>query len=533
MRRLLFALSLSIIFISHALAAKRVALVIGNSDYDYVTDLVNPSNDANLMETALKQAGFEVIRKNDLDQRGMKLAIEEFARELKQGVDASMFYYAGHGIEVDGTNYLVPVDSNMQSNEEAEAFNVSVNSYLTMIKNSGVAFNILVLDACRNNPFANLKSKSKGLAPILAPVGTYIAYSTAPGSIALDGQGKNSPFTYALARSINLPGLLLEDIFKETRAQVFAATQGEQTTYDSSAIVGTFYFRDPIKPGLKQTTLAPPKGKIIRVKPVEGDIYGSIAQAVKEAKTGDRIELAAGVYDANVTVTKAIEIVGPGNSELVTLRGFDKHTLRWKAPGGLIANVTVKQLVTPECGNQCNAVFVDGGSLTIQNSNLTSEDGPVVSVEGKTANLRFMNNIISNADEIGLVFSANSTGLVEESDFFSNGDTAIDIVEGSKVTVRNNAIHDGKSNGIIVANKAVAVIDSNSITGNNNSGISIFTEGIGSVRNNIITNNRDFGVEVSLGGGGSFNGNDLRSNAQGPWKILDHAGKFTRENNSE
>jgi parallel beta-helix repeat protein len=533
MRRLIYAVLLFTLFFSPTLAAKRVALVIGNSDYKFVTDLVNPANDANVMESALKDAGFEVIRKNDLDRRGMMLALEDFGGMLKQGVDASMFYYAGHGIEVDGTNYLVPIDSNMQNNEDAEAFNVSVNSYLTMIEKSGVPFNILVLDACRNNPFAKLKTNSKGLAPILAPVGTYIAYSTAPGSVALDGEGKNSPFTDALTRSIGFEGLRLEDVFKETRAQVFAATKGQQTTYDSSAIVGTFYFREPIKPGLKQTTLAPPTGKIIHVKPVDGDFYGSIVQAVKDAKAGDRIELAPGVYDGNITITKPIEIVGPGNSELVTLRGFNKHTVNWKATGGLIANVTIKQLVGSECGNQCNAVYVAGGTLTIQNSNLTSEDGPVVGVEGKTANLTFRNNIISNAREIGILFSASSKGLVEESDIFSNGDVGIDIVEAAKVTIRNSAVHDGKAIGIIVANKAVAIIEGNKITGNDSSGISIFTEGVGQVQNNTITNNRDFGVEISLGGTGTFKNNDLRSNAQGSWKILDHAGKVIRESNSE
>jgi hypothetical protein len=533
MCRLLFAMLLTAMLFSPVLAAKRVALVIGNSNYEHVTDLLNPANDANLMERALKDAGFEVIRKNDLNRSDLTAALEDFGRALQQGVDASMFYYAGHGIEVDGVNYLVPVDSNMQRNEDAAALNFSVNSYLSKLEKSGVPFNILVLDACRDNPFANLKSKSKGLAPILAPVGTYIAYSTAPGSVASDGNGKNSPFTEALARSIGFQGLLLEDVFKETRAQVFASTQGQQTTYDSSSIVGTFYFRDPIKPGLKQTPLAPPKGKIIRVKPVEGDIYGSIVQAVKDAKAGDRIELAPGVYDAGVPITKPIEIVGLGTPELVTIRGFNKHTVQWKAAGGLIANVTMKQLVGSECGNQCNTVFVDGGSLTIQNSIVTSDDGIAIGVDGKTADLHFANSILSNADEIGIFFAGNSKGLVEESDLFSNTDVAIDIVQGAKVTVRNNAIHDGKGNGISVANKAVAIIEGNQITGNNNSGISVVTEGIARVQNNIITNNRDFGVEISLGGIGDFKNNDLRRNAQGPWNIVDGAGKVTRESNTE
>jgi hypothetical protein len=533
MIRVLASLMILLALALPAAAARRVALVIGNGGYKFVTSLANPINDAARVEAALKAAGFEVLRKDNLDRQGLTQAMADFTAKLSSDVEASMFYYAGHGIEVNGTNYLVPVDANMQSGAEAETQNVSVNDYLKMIGTTGVPFNILVLDACRDNPFANLTTAGKGLAPILAPVGTYIAYATAPGAIALDGDGKNSPFTEALSRAIALPGLRLEETFKETRAQVFAATNGQQTTYDSSAIVGTFYFREPLKPGLKQAALAAPSGKTIHVEPVEGDIYGSIANAVKQAKAGDRIELAPGVYDANVRITKAIQIVGPGKPELVTLRGWDSHTLEWTAQGGLLANVTVKQLATPKCGNECNAVNVNGGTLTIRNSTLTSDDGSVIEVLGDAANLHFINSVISNADKIGISFSANSSGLVEESDFFSNGGDAIAVAQGAKVIILNNLIHDGKSLGISVANKAVASIESNHITGNNNTGIEIFMDAVADVRNNVITNNREFGVNVWLGGSGTFVSNDLRSNAQGPWKIWEHAGKLTRENNVE
>ena len=132
-----------------AAAAKRVALVIGNSDYGHIIDLKNPKNDADLMEQTLKDVGFEVVRHNNLDQRGMKQAMLDFGRKLKAGAEASMFYYAGHGIELSGQNYLVPVDSDIQSQDEADIQNVSVNSFLALMENSGVPLNIVILDACR------------------------------------------------------------------------------------------------------------------------------------------------------------------------------------------------------------------------------------------------------------------------------------------------------------------------------------------------------------------------------------------------
>ncbi len=226
-----------------AAADRRVALVIGNSNYAKVVDLKNPVNDADLMERTLKDVGFEVMRFNDLDQRGMKQAMLQFGRKLKEGADASMFYYAGHGVEIGGVNYLVPVDADLQSSEEADIQNVSVNSFLALSENTQVPMNIVILDACRNNPFRSLRSVSSGgLAPVKAPRGTYVAYATAPGAVAVDGGGANSPFTLALTEAMRQPGLTLEAVLKMTRAKVEAETNGAQLPFDSSAITGDFYF---------------------------------------------------------------------------------------------------------------------------------------------------------------------------------------------------------------------------------------------------------------------------------------------------
>lgn len=518
-----------------ATAAKRVALVIGNAAYEHVTPLTNPINDAALMEKALKDAGFEVLRQDNLNQGGMRKTIAAFANMLKGDVEASMFYYAGHGIEDGGKNYLVPVDADLEDSSQIDQNAFDVNTFLAQLENTSVPFNIVVLDACRNNPFPKLASKTKGLAPVLAPVGTYVAYATAPGSVALDGDGSNSPFTEALSESMALPGLRLEDVFKKTRSSVLAKTNGQQTTYDSTAIVGTFYFREPVNPGLKITRLPPPKGKVIKVKPADGDVYGSIVEAVKQAEAGDRIELAPGVYDAKVAINKPIEIVGVGSADLVTIRGWDKHTLHWKAQGGLIANVTLKQLQSPECGNECYALYLDNGSVKIQNSSVTSGDNSaIILVQGKKANIEIINSLIANGAAEGLTFFDSSKGTIVESEFFGNYGHAIAVTSSSNVVVSKSNIHDGKSNGIEVGGfGATITVEDSSITSNENSGVDIGFDAIATIKNNIITGNRYFGMDIGNGGRATFIGNDMRGNLKGPWMIWEHAGKVVREGNTE
>lgn len=228
--------------------AKRLALVIGNSNYQNVPILKNPTNDATLIAAALEKVGFEVTLLKDQDQRAMKSALVVFGRKLKPGVDAGLIYYAGHGIEVDGRNYLVPVDSNTQSEQEADISNIDLNDVIALLENSRVPFNILILDACRNNPFRGFRSQRGGLAPVNAPVGTYIAYSTAPGTVAADGDGGNSPFSKALAQQLATPGLNIESVFKNTRSAVRKISDGTQVPFDSSAIEGDFYFTPALAP---------------------------------------------------------------------------------------------------------------------------------------------------------------------------------------------------------------------------------------------------------------------------------------------
>ncbi len=221
----------------------RIALVIGNSAYQHVGALSNPGNDAALMTATLEKVGFKVTTLIDADQLAMKKAMLEFGRQLRGGADASLFYYSGHGLQVKSENYLIPVDASIADEGEVDLQAVAVNSFLQTMDSSPAKVKIVVLDACRNNPFASsFRSLSRGLATVDAPTGTYIAYSTAPGNVAEDGTGSNSTYTAALADSILQPGLTIEQAFKKTRIQVLTVSDQKQVPWESSSLTGDFYF---------------------------------------------------------------------------------------------------------------------------------------------------------------------------------------------------------------------------------------------------------------------------------------------------
>ena len=238
---------LASIFAAPALADKRVALVIGNSTYRNVTPLENPKNDASLMATTLAGLGFTLVGGNaqlNLDKAGLDQAVQSFGRQI-QGADVALFYYAGHGVQLNGENYLVPVNANPTRAADVDFQMVDVNLVLHQMKDSGTRLNLLVLDACRNNPFGGrgLRSSSGGLAQMRAPEGTLISYATQPGNVAQDGAGGHSPFTQALAATIRRPGLDIFQAFNQVGLAVKRTTGGAQQPWvSSSPIDGNFYF---------------------------------------------------------------------------------------------------------------------------------------------------------------------------------------------------------------------------------------------------------------------------------------------------
>jgi carboxyl-terminal processing protease len=237
-----------LVFAVSAEAEPRVALVIGNSNYgDGIGKLPNPANDARLITSALQQTGFSVITVIDADQKRMKRAIADFGQKLTDaGPKATgLFYYAGHGIQVKGLNYLIPVDAHIEKEADVSIESLTADDVMEQMEFAANAVNIIILDACRNNPVArSMRSATRGLAPMRSDSvrGTFIAYSTAPGSTAADGTGANSPYSQALAKSIVQPGLGIEEIFRDVRGQVMAATDEQQIPWDSSSLTAPFYF---------------------------------------------------------------------------------------------------------------------------------------------------------------------------------------------------------------------------------------------------------------------------------------------------
>lgn len=218
---------------------KRVALVIGNSKYPGVS-LRNPANDAHDMAVALRRTGFEVIEKIDVTQKEMNRAIVQFGGMLNADTVA-LFYYAGHGMQVKGKNYLIPIDAQIDTENSVRAETVDVDTILDQLNASPL--NIVVLDACRNNPFERrFRSLGGGLAQMDAPKGTLIAYATAPGKVASDGEGRNGLYTQELLKVLQTPGLEVEKAFKRVRANVAKATGDNQIPWEASSLTGEFMF---------------------------------------------------------------------------------------------------------------------------------------------------------------------------------------------------------------------------------------------------------------------------------------------------
>src|SRR5579871_4522111 len=242
---------LAVLSAGPACADKRVALVIGNSAYKNVTPLDNPTRDAQLMAETLGNIGFTLVGGHaqlDLDKSAMDNAVQEFGRRLV-GADVALFYYAGHGLQVAGFNYLVPIGANPTREADVDFQMVDANVVLRQMQGSGTRLNLVILDACRNNPFGGggMRSVNRGLAQMYAPEGTLISYATQPGSVAQDGTDGNSPYTKALTQTMSKPGLDIFQAFNEVGVLVKRTTGGAQQPWlSSSPIDGAFYFVAPV-----------------------------------------------------------------------------------------------------------------------------------------------------------------------------------------------------------------------------------------------------------------------------------------------
>jgi hypothetical protein len=255
-----------------AAQGRRVALVVGNGAYAATRPLANPANDAVLMAETLKGLGFALTGGRALtdlaDKAAMEQAVQRFGQEVK-GAEVALFFYAGHGVQVDGKNYLIPVRAQVDARTQVKYQLLDADYVLDEMAAAGTRVNVVILDACRNNPFGDrgLRDARAGLAQVLAPRGTLVAYSTAPGRTAADGGGRNSPYTAALARWLRTPGMRLDDVFMKVGVDVEQATGGEQSPWKSDNLRGVF-------------CLAGPCGKPQRPKPAGAPAYAPLGEAL-------------------------------------------------------------------------------------------------------------------------------------------------------------------------------------------------------------------------------------------------------------
>ena len=238
---------------------QRTALVIGNSTYK-AGALDNPVNDANDMAVRLKKLGFEVILKLNVNKREMKDAVRLFDTKLRDKKGVGLFYYAGHGMQIKGENYLIPINATIKTSYDAVDESLNAGYVLDAMEASGNELSIIILDACRDNPFAqSLRSSKRGLAKMNAATGSIIAYATAPGNTAADGIGRNGLYTKHLLININKPNLSIEEVFKNVRIGVTKESNKLQTPWEESSLMGNFQFLVP-----SESTVITEKSSIIK-----------------------------------------------------------------------------------------------------------------------------------------------------------------------------------------------------------------------------------------------------------------------------
>ncbi|NOJ46088.1 caspase family protein [Bradyrhizobium archetypum] len=283
-----------------ASAENRLALVIGQSAYRSVPALPNPANDARAVTQLLTDSGFDVSTAADLSQNQMREAVSEFAGKVAaKGADTvALVFYAGHGLQIDGENFLIPVDIDAKREADIPIQAVRLNDILNTLTSVPSRMRILMLDACRNNPFPDLKTAGSGLALVDAKVGapgTFLSFSTSPGAVAEDGSGSNSPYTTALLAAGREQGIPIEETFKRVRLAVNKVTEGRQTPWDSSSLTEDFRFSGALVAGPKPA--AAPKKTVaewtrdLNGKPVEAANALIVADGTDEA-----YEAFAGLY---------------------------------------------------------------------------------------------------------------------------------------------------------------------------------------------------------------------------------------------
>ena len=238
MKHFCFTLIILLFYFQDGFTQKKVALVIGNAAYQDVP-LKNPVNDATDFAATLRNIGFTVTLSTNLNKQSMESAVNQFKDGVSKG-DVALFFYSGHGMQVSGSNYLIPVGEVIGDETDVKYKAVDAQFVMDKLQWSGASVNIIILDACRDNPFRGARSQTRGFVAVNAPQGTVIAYSTAPNMVALDGTGRNSPYTKNLIACIQKPGLEIMEVFREVRKNVVNETSNRQIPWESTSLLDPF-----------------------------------------------------------------------------------------------------------------------------------------------------------------------------------------------------------------------------------------------------------------------------------------------------
>jgi Caspase domain len=252
--------------------ARLNALVIGNADYQHGTKLKNSTNDAEDLSKVLEDGGFRVTTLKNANFKDMKRALKAFCEDANDDGDISVFFFAGHGVEVEGVNYLIAVDTEADDQADVEAGALSLSEVINRMepKDGRMRTNIIILDACRDNPFErNWRGKPRGLAPVYAPRGTLVAFATSPGQFASDGAGRNGAYTSALLKHIEEPDLPVEAMFKRVRNTLGAATAQKQISWEHTSLAGEFYFNTSVAASIDNYSVAAIKDKLFALDPAK------------------------------------------------------------------------------------------------------------------------------------------------------------------------------------------------------------------------------------------------------------------------
>jgi hypothetical protein len=353
-------------------ALPRTALVIGNSRYKDAP-LKNPANDAGAIGEHLKKLGFSVIAQLDGGKAAMENAIRSYGEQLAKNKGVGLFYFAGHGLQVNWRNFLVPVDASLDRVDDIPRQTVDLAALLGGIGKAGNPMNVVILDACRDNPFGGDLKSGKGLSQMDAPIGTLLAYATAPGNVASDGSGSNGLYTENLLREIKTPEAKIEDVFKRVRLAVRRSSQGQQIPWESTSLEEDFYFLPPANiKKLSEEELARQFAEEAAVweRAQQASQVAAVEDYLKRYPSGHFSELAAVRLDRMLAKQgeKKVSVVnaaanpftkGTGLVDL-TFRVGDRYVYR---PSDLLTKVEGKEIVNAVTEVTEDRVIFNNGAL--------------------------------------------------------------------------------------------------------------------------------------------------------------------------